>query len=80
MLKRFEICSKLTIKTPERRHWRHSDVFNVNFGYISHLFLVFLHGKLFAYAHSESAPFGSAADEFIYLFKLFVSFLRNFAE
>ena len=24
-------CSKLTIKTPERRHWRRSGVFIVNF-------------------------------------------------
>ena len=24
-------CSKLTIKTPERRYWRRSGVFNVNF-------------------------------------------------
>ena len=28
---RCEICSKLTIKTPERRHWRRSGVFIVNF-------------------------------------------------
>ena len=34
-----EICSKLTIETTERRHWR---VFFVNFEYISHVFLVFL--------------------------------------
>ena len=40
--KRCEICSKLTIKTPERRHWRRSDVFIVNSEYISHLFLQFL--------------------------------------
>ena len=26
----YEICSKLTIKTPERRHWRHLGVFVVN--------------------------------------------------
>ena len=39
---RCEICSKLTIKTPERRHWRRSDVFIVNFEHISHLVLVFL--------------------------------------
>ena len=37
-----EIYSKLTIKTPERRHGRHSGVFVVNFELISHLFLVFL--------------------------------------
>ena len=36
--KRCEICSKLTMKTPERRQWR----FIVNFEHISHLFLVFL--------------------------------------
>ena len=35
---RCEICSKLTIKTPERR----SGVFIVNFENISHLVLVFL--------------------------------------
>ena len=28
---RCEICSKLTIKTPERYHWRCSSVFMVNF-------------------------------------------------
>ena len=28
---RCEICSKLTIKTPERQHWRRSGVFIVNF-------------------------------------------------
>ena len=28
---RYEICSKLTIKTTERRHWRRSGVFIVNF-------------------------------------------------
>ena len=39
---RYEICSKLTIKTPERRHWRRSGVFFVNFEHISHLVLVFL--------------------------------------
>ena len=37
-----KICSKLTIKTPERRHWRRSGVFIVNFEHISHLVLVFL--------------------------------------
>ena len=37
-----EIYSKLTIKTPERRQWRRSGVFIVNFEHISHLALVFL--------------------------------------
>ena len=37
-----EICSKLTIKTIERRQWRRSGVFIVNFEHISHLVLVFL--------------------------------------
>ena len=39
---RCEICSKLTIKISERRHWRRSGIFVVNFKHISHLFLVFL--------------------------------------
>ena len=34
--KRCEICSKLKIKTPERRHWSRSGVFT-NFEHISHL-------------------------------------------
>ena len=39
---RCEICSKLTINTPELRQWRRSGVFIVNFEHISHLVLVFL--------------------------------------
>ena len=39
---RCEICSKLTIKTPERHQWHRSGVFIVNFEHISHLVLVFL--------------------------------------
>ena len=39
---RSEICTKFTITTPERRHWRLSSVFIVNFEHISHLVLVFL--------------------------------------
>ena len=39
---RCKICLKLTIKTPERRHWRISGVFIVNFEHISHLFLLLL--------------------------------------
>ena len=33
-----EICLRLTIKTPERRHWLRSGVFIVKFEYISHTF------------------------------------------
>ena len=40
--KRCEICSKLTIKTPERRQWHCSVVFIVNFEHTPHLVLVFL--------------------------------------
>ena len=39
---RCEICSKLTIKTTERRHWRRSGVFIVNSEHIPHHVLVFL--------------------------------------
>ena len=34
-----EICLKLSIETPERRHWRRSGVFIVNFEHTSHLTL-----------------------------------------
>ena len=36
----YEICSKLTIKTSQRRHGRHSAVFIVNFEQILHINLV----------------------------------------
>ena len=36
-----KICSKLTIETTERRQWRRSGVFIVNFEQIVHLFLMF---------------------------------------
>ena len=39
---RCKICSKLAIKTPEQRHWRHSGVFIDNFEHISYPVLVFL--------------------------------------
>ena len=39
---RCEICSKLTIKTPEPRQWRGSSVLIVNFEHISHLVQVLL--------------------------------------
>ena len=37
-----KICSKLTIKIPERRHLHRSGVFIINFEHISHLFLLTL--------------------------------------
>ena len=37
---RREICSKLTIKTPERHRWRRFGVSIVNFEHISHLVIV----------------------------------------
>ena len=40
--RRCEICSKLTIKTSERRQWGGSGAFIFNFEHISHLVLVFL--------------------------------------
>ena len=39
---RCEICSKLTLMTPERHQWRRSGVFIVNFEHISHLAVMFL--------------------------------------
>ena len=38
---RCEICSKLTVKTPERRHLRCSGVFNIKFEHSSYPVLVF---------------------------------------
>ena len=37
-----EICSKLTIKTPEQHYWCLSGVFIINFEHNSHLVLEFL--------------------------------------
>ena len=39
---RCEICSKLTVKIPERRQCRPSGVFIVNFEHISEFIIVFL--------------------------------------
>ena len=39
---RYEICSKLTIKTSERRHWCFCGVLIVNVDHIPHLNLMFL--------------------------------------
>ena len=38
----YEICSKLTIRTPEENHWHRSGVFTVNSEQISYIVLVFL--------------------------------------
>ena len=35
---KLEICSKLTMSTSERHHWRRCGVFIVNFEHILHLF------------------------------------------
>ena len=37
---RCKICSKLTIQIPERRHWRRSGIFIVNFWRRSGIFIV----------------------------------------
>ena len=41
------------MNTPERRQWRRSTVFIVNFENISHVFLVFLLLTLFMYLFAE---------------------------
>ena len=41
-IRRFEICSELTIKTPESCHGCSSGVFIANFEHISYLLLVLL--------------------------------------
>ena len=40
--KRYEICSLLTLKTPEQCQWRCSSVFIANFEHVSHFFLFLL--------------------------------------
>ena len=66
-----EICLKLTIKIPERRHWRCSGIFIVSFEYISHLFLVFLlltlNMKLLAGQQHEMGESTYVADAAVYL-------------
>ena len=49
------ICSKLTIKTPERRQWHLSGVFIVNFEHISHLVLV---REFLFLTYNGKIPFG----------------------
>ena len=58
--KRCEIFSKLTIKIPERHHWRRSGNFIVNFEHISHLVLVFL--LLSRYQQGWLGPCGRIKD------------------
>ena len=54
-----EICSKATIKTPERRRLerRRSDIFIVNFKHISHPVLVFLLLTLLGSNHTSNEIF-----------------------
>ena len=59
---RCEICSNLTIKTPERRQWRRFGVFIINFEHIWHKVPVFLN---FEYANADWAI---AADRISSLF------------
>ena len=40
--KKFEVCSKLTIKTLEWRSWRPSGIFVFNIEHLSHLLVMFL--------------------------------------
>ena len=61
-----KICSKLTIKTPERRR-RHSNVFIVNFEQMSQIVLVFLLLTLNKYMPAGVVLAISSAN--IYLFK-----------
>ena len=70
---RCEICSKQTIKTPERRHWRRSGVFIVKFEHISHLFLVFLLLTL-----NMQMPAGNCKDRLFTISRMFHEWLRRF--
>ena len=54
---RCKICSNLTIKTPERRQWRRSGIFIVNFEHISQLVLVFLLLTLNRWMSTGALPF-----------------------
>ena len=48
------MCSKLTIKTPERRHWRRSDVFILNFEHNRQSLHKTIHHH--KYSFTESGP------------------------
>ena len=58
-------CSKIT-KTPERRQWRRSDVFIVNFEHISHLVLVFLLLTLSKQMSTGYCPFATISPSIYY--------------
>ena len=55
--RRCEICSKLKKNTPEKCHWGHTGVFNVNFEHISLLFLAFLSLILSMYSFARNLLF-----------------------
>ena len=60
---RCEICSKLTIKTPERHQWGHSSVFIVNLEHISHLVSIVSFEQV--NAGSKVSPIGLALNPFM---------------
>lgn len=56
--------SKLTIKIPERLHWRCSVVFNVNFEYNSHLSIASIAGLCWTNSAQQSAHWCSISNAF----------------
>ena len=56
---RYEMCLKLTVRTPERRQWLRSGVFIANFHQISHIRLVFPSGNFEQTIVERSIYFGS---------------------
>ena len=57
---RFEICSKLTIETPERRHWCCFGVFIVNFELVTPCSSVFIVNFEHVNAEWEGTDMGNA--------------------
>ena len=55
---KFEICSKLTIKTPERRHWSRFGVYFVNFNVFHTFFYCFLRWLWTSKCWSGNYPVG----------------------
>ena len=72
---RWEICSKLTIKIPEQRHWRCSIVFIVNFKYFTSC-----SGSLVQYKHGGLLDLRNSNSEKIYFQRNFRDFLRQIFE